>query len=303
MGLGGAARPARALGLGRQGVPAGRGAGALGAVARRGWPTSMDQPHLIEGLDRVTRALGGLHRSVAVRPDGHRRAPGIRPGHRVVRRGRQALRRVRAACPPRRGNRKGVVEKANHTAAQRWWRTLADDVTPGAGPGCAWTRGAPRRGDVRLRATADGNGHRRPPSPRASRCARRRRRRSRPILSVAAHGVGAGAGGLPRQPLLGATRAGPGRGHRAAPARRRHLDIATAAGTVIARHAPGTGRGRGDGPRPRPRPGPGTGRDGRGQPGRAAPPQATHPTRPAARAAATPCAPRPARPPARRASA
>jgi hypothetical protein len=34
-----------------------------------------------------------------------------------------------AVCPPRRGNRKGVVEKANHAAAQRWWRTLADDVT------------------------------------------------------------------------------------------------------------------------------------------------------------------------------
>jgi transposase len=33
-----------------------------------------------------------------------------------------------AICPPRRGNRKGVVEKVNHTAAQRWWRTLADEV-------------------------------------------------------------------------------------------------------------------------------------------------------------------------------
>lgn len=32
-------------------------------------------------------------------------------------------------CPPQRGNRKGVVEKANHAAAQRWWRTLSDDVT------------------------------------------------------------------------------------------------------------------------------------------------------------------------------
>jgi hypothetical protein len=31
---------------------------------------------------------------------------------------------ARAICPARRGNRKGVVEKANHTAAQRWWRTL-----------------------------------------------------------------------------------------------------------------------------------------------------------------------------------
>ncbi len=35
-------------------------------------------------------------------------------------------------CPPRRGNRKGVVEKANHTAAQRWWRSLPDEVTAAA---------------------------------------------------------------------------------------------------------------------------------------------------------------------------
>lgn len=34
-----------------------------------------------------------------------------------------------AICPPRRGNRKGGVEKINHTAAQRWWRTLADEMT------------------------------------------------------------------------------------------------------------------------------------------------------------------------------
>ena len=34
-----------------------------------------------------------------------------------------------AICPPRTGNRKGVVEKINHTAAQRWWRTLADELT------------------------------------------------------------------------------------------------------------------------------------------------------------------------------
>ncbi len=34
-----------------------------------------------------------------------------------------------AMCPPRSGNRKGVVEKVNLTAAQRWWRTLPDDVT------------------------------------------------------------------------------------------------------------------------------------------------------------------------------
>src|SRR5699024_6115013 len=34
-------------------------------------------------------------------------------------------------CRPRSGNRKGVVEKNNHTAAQRWWRTLPDELTLG----------------------------------------------------------------------------------------------------------------------------------------------------------------------------
>ena len=57
-----------------------------------------------------------------------------------------------AICPPRRGNRKGVVEKVNHTAAQRWWRTLADDVTVEQAQ-AVWTGGARVRGDTRLRAT------------------------------------------------------------------------------------------------------------------------------------------------------
>ena len=34
-------------------------------------------------------------------------------------------------CPSRRGWRKGSVEKGNHSAAQRWWRTLPDDCSPG----------------------------------------------------------------------------------------------------------------------------------------------------------------------------
>jgi hypothetical protein len=33
-------------------------------------------------------------------------------------------------CASRHGNRKGVVEKGNHSLAQRWWRTLADDLGP-----------------------------------------------------------------------------------------------------------------------------------------------------------------------------
>jgi len=58
-------------------------------------------------------------------------------------------------CPPRRGNRKGVVEKANHVAAQRFWRTLADDVTVEQAQARldAW---CVNRGDARVRATAEG---------------------------------------------------------------------------------------------------------------------------------------------------
>jgi hypothetical protein len=58
-------------------------------------------------------------------------------------------------CPPRRGNRKGVVEKANHVAAQRFWRTLPDDVTVEEAQ-TRLERWCATRGDVRLRATADG---------------------------------------------------------------------------------------------------------------------------------------------------
>ena len=60
-----------------------------------------------------------------------------------------------AICPPRRGNRKGVVEKVNHTAAQRWWRTLADEMTVEQAQADV-DRFARVRGDTRLRATADG---------------------------------------------------------------------------------------------------------------------------------------------------
>jgi len=60
-----------------------------------------------------------------------------------------------AICPARRGNRKGVVEKVNHTAAQRWWRTLADDLTVEQAQASV-DRFARVRGDTRIRATADG---------------------------------------------------------------------------------------------------------------------------------------------------
>ena len=90
---------------------------------------SKDQPHMIGALDRVTRALGGLSRvwrfdrmATVCHP----------PTGRVTASFASVAKHYGvgvAICPPRRGNRKGVVEKANHTAAQRWWRTLPDDIT------------------------------------------------------------------------------------------------------------------------------------------------------------------------------
>lgn len=90
---------------------------------------SEDFPHLVEALDGVVRRLGGVSQvwrfdrmsTVFNNATGH-----VTAGFAAVAKHYGA---VIAVCPPRRGNRKGVVEKANHSAAQRWWRTLADDVT------------------------------------------------------------------------------------------------------------------------------------------------------------------------------
>ena len=86
-------------------------------------------PHLVDGLDAVSRSLGGLSKvwrfdrmATVVSPNtGRITAPfaGVAKHYGVQ----------VALCPPRSGNRKGVVEKANHTAAQRFWRTLGDDIT------------------------------------------------------------------------------------------------------------------------------------------------------------------------------
>jgi transposase len=134
----------------------------VGALAHSGrWrgvlTASMEQPVLIDALHRVTAALGGLTR--AWRFD--RMATVCHPASGRVSASFAAVAKhygvTVAICPPRRGNRKGVVEKANHTAAQRWWRTLADDLTPEAAQAsldafCA------TRGDARLRTLAGRRG-------------------------------------------------------------------------------------------------------------------------------------------------
>ena len=116
---------------------------------------SEDQAHLIDGLDRVTNALGGL--TIDWRFD--RMATVISPGTGKVSASFAAVAKHYAVtvkpCPPRRGNRKGVVEKANHVAAQRFWRTLPDDVTVEQAQARldAWCA---TRGDARTRATEQG---------------------------------------------------------------------------------------------------------------------------------------------------
>lgn len=119
--------------------PAGWGWGAgahllIGALAHSGrWRAVLceaeDQAQLIDGLDRIARSLGGLtgtwrfdRMATVCHPDSGRVTASFAAvaKHYAV---------SVAICPPRAGNRKGVVEKAAHAAAQRWWRTLADDAT------------------------------------------------------------------------------------------------------------------------------------------------------------------------------
>ncbi len=185
-----------------------------------------------------------------------------------------------AICPPRRGNRKGVVEKVNHTAAQRWWRTLADDVTveqaqAGLDRFCAASAATPGCG-----ATADGRS-----SVAAGRQAEPLRAGAGGAVSGdrrrSPHGVAPSVGVLSRQPLLGAPGAGrrPGRGRRH-PLGDQFIDIATDRRDRDRPAPPGRRRARGHGPRQRPCHRPGRRRDGHRRHRAPASPQGTHPTGP-----------------------
>jgi transposase len=132
----------------------------VGALAHSGrWrgvlAESTDQPHLIDALHRTCVGLGGLTRTWRF----DRMATVCHPESGRITASFAAVAKhygvAVAICPARRGNRKGVVEKANHVAAQRWWRTLGDDVTVEQAQ-ADLDRWCSRRGDTRLRSTTDG---------------------------------------------------------------------------------------------------------------------------------------------------
>jgi hypothetical protein len=89
---------------------------------------SEDQPHLVEALDAVVRRLGGCTKAwrfdrmaTVCHPATGRITATLGPVAKYYGVGIDI-------CPSRHGNRKGVVEKGNHCLAQRWWRTLAEDL-------------------------------------------------------------------------------------------------------------------------------------------------------------------------------
>ena len=105
-------------------VRAGRCAVAFGEVPSLAQHCG-DQAHLVEGIDAVLRRLGGSARRWRV----DRMATVLVPGTDRVQASFVGVAKHYGvgidACPPRRPNRKGVVEKAIHYIAQRWWRTAA----------------------------------------------------------------------------------------------------------------------------------------------------------------------------------
>jgi transposase len=91
-----------------------------------------DQPHLIEGLHQVSARLGGL----AQRWRFDRMATVCHPGSgRITASFGPVAMHYQVGisiCPSGHAWRKGSVEKSAHTIAQRWWRTLGDEVTVAA---------------------------------------------------------------------------------------------------------------------------------------------------------------------------
>lgn len=118
----------------RWGFPTRRAYVLVGSLAHSGvWRAvispSMDLPHLLAAMTTLLALLGGVTR--VWRFD--RMTTVLKVGTSDLTPMFAAFAKHHAvtvvACRPRSGNRKGVVEKNNHTAAQRWWRNLPDELT------------------------------------------------------------------------------------------------------------------------------------------------------------------------------
>lgn len=202
----------------------------------------MTRPHVIAGIDRITGKLGGVSKTWRF----DRMATVCHPSTGDVTAEFASVAKYYgvsvAVCPPRRGNRKGVVEKSNHTAAQRWWRTVPDDTTVEQAQTSVDTF-CRTRSDIRLRPTrhgwasvitiAKGEPLRRPPTAPYPAVLTDTRQVSRQAL-VAWKG---NQYSVPPEVAMSEVTVTEKLGDR-------HIDIATTGGIVIARHTmapPGSG--------------------------------------------------------------
>jgi transposase len=113
---------------------------------------SEDQAHLIWAMDEVLRRLGGNARRWRV----DRMATVVEPKTGIVQASFVPVAKHYGAsvvaCPPRRGNRKGSVEKSIHFATGRFWRTMDAQTTSRAQDG--FDRFCERIADKRPRSIA-----------------------------------------------------------------------------------------------------------------------------------------------------
>ena len=135
--------------------------GALSHSGRcRGWfSDSDDQAHLVVGIDEILRRLGGTARRWRV----DRMATVINPQTGKLQRSFAPVAKHYGVgvdpCPPRHGNRKGVVEKNIDFVTRRWWRS-ARVASPAEAQAsldrfCSTIADDRRRGDSTVGALAD----------------------------------------------------------------------------------------------------------------------------------------------------
>ncbi len=126
----------------------------------RAWfSESDDQAHLIVGIDEVLRRLGGTGREWRV----DRMATVIKVGTNEVQRSFVPVAKhygvTVVPCPPRHGNRKGVVEKNIDFITRRWWRTARVATMAEAQASldrfCIEVADQRRRGDTTVGAAGD----------------------------------------------------------------------------------------------------------------------------------------------------